>query len=251
MADLPTNFKDDILDTSVNTRRRYRVYENTDGTIELEDVTEYSQVGDEFGAGQINATNREVNKRFDKNMIVRNLNTINAITKEGYVPDALALKEVNDSLQALIKKIYPYGISLIPDMTSDTSPSGIASASAVYDNSSPAYYAFDGKESTAWKSNSNATNTKYIQYQFETAQCVKKIHLIAEAAQACTYTFSGSNDGTTFTDLSTFTVSSGSQVSDYFDISNTESYKYYRLSAVKNSSGFNGVTIYSLMMFDE
>ena len=98
MADLPTNFKDDILDTSVNTRRRYRMYENTDGTIELEDVTEYSQVGDEFGAGQINATNREVNKRFDKNMIVRDLNTINAITKEGYVPDALALKEVNDSL---------------------------------------------------------------------------------------------------------------------------------------------------------
>ena len=99
MADLPTNFKDDILDTSVNTRRRYRVYENTDGTIELEDVTEYSQVGDEFGAGQINAINTEVNKKFDKNMIVRDLDTINAITKEGYAPDALALKEVNQSLQ--------------------------------------------------------------------------------------------------------------------------------------------------------
>lgn len=101
MANLPTNFKDDILDTSVNTRRRYRVYENTDGTIELEDVTEYSQVGDEFGAGQINAINTEVNKKFDKNMIVRDLDTINAITKEGYVPDALALKDVNDSLATL------------------------------------------------------------------------------------------------------------------------------------------------------
>lgn len=99
MATLPTNFKDDILDTSVNTRRRYRMYENTDGTIELEDVTEYSQVGDEFGAGQINATNTEVNKKFDKNMLVRDMATINAITKEGYAPDALALKEVNNSLQ--------------------------------------------------------------------------------------------------------------------------------------------------------
>lgn len=103
MATLPTNFKDDILDTSVNTRRRYRVYENTDGTIELEDVTEYSQVGDVFGAGQINSTNTEVNKKFDKNMLVRDLDTINAITKEGYAPDALALKEVNDSLECLIK----------------------------------------------------------------------------------------------------------------------------------------------------
>lgn len=97
MATLPTNFKDDIIDTSVNTRRRYRVYENTDGTIELEDVTEYSQVGDVYGAGQINATNTEVNKKFDKNMLVRDLDTINAITKEGYAPDALALKDVNDS----------------------------------------------------------------------------------------------------------------------------------------------------------
>lgn len=105
MANLPTNFKDDILDTSVNTRRRYRVYENTDGTIELEDVTEYSQVGDEFGSGQINAINTEVNKKLDKNMIVRDLDTINAIAKEGYVPDALALKEglseINDSLGGL------------------------------------------------------------------------------------------------------------------------------------------------------
>lgn len=99
MATLPTNFKDDILDTSVNTRRRYRMYENTDGTIELEDVTEYSQVGDEFGAGQINSTNTEVNKKFDKNMLVRDLDTINAITKEGYAPDALAFKELNDSLK--------------------------------------------------------------------------------------------------------------------------------------------------------
>lgn len=98
MATLPTNFKDDILDTSVNTRRRYRVYENTDGTIELEDVTEYSQVGDVFGSGQINATNTEVNKKFDKNMLVRDLDTINAITEEGYAPDALALKDVNNSL---------------------------------------------------------------------------------------------------------------------------------------------------------
>ena len=100
MATLPTNFKDDILDTSVNARRRYRVYENTDGTIELEDVTEYSQVGDAFGAGQINSTNTEVNKKFDKIMLVRDLDTISAITKEGYAPDALAIKEVNDSLTA-------------------------------------------------------------------------------------------------------------------------------------------------------
>lgn len=106
MATLPTNFKDDILDTSVNTRRRYRIHENTDGTIELEDATEYSQVGDEFSAGQINATNTEVNEKFEKKMIVRDLDTIGAMTKEGYVPDALALKEVNNSLSGLFERVY-------------------------------------------------------------------------------------------------------------------------------------------------
>lgn len=109
MATLPTNFKDDILDTSVNTRRRYRMYENTDGTVEFEDVTEYQQVGDNYGSGQINATNAEVNTKFDKNMIVRDIDTIGAITKEGYVPDALALKEVNDSLETSLQNIeLPY-----------------------------------------------------------------------------------------------------------------------------------------------
>ena len=106
MAILPTNFKDDILDTSVNARRKYRMHENADGTVEFEDVTEYSQVGSEFGAGQINYINEEVNKKFDKNMVVRDLNTIGAMTEEGYVPDALALKEVNDSLGDISKWKY-------------------------------------------------------------------------------------------------------------------------------------------------
>lgn len=98
MADLPTNLKDDILDSSVNTRRKYRMIENEDGTVEFEDVTEYSQVGDEYGAGLINETNKQVNAKVEKAVIVRDLETIGAITEEGYIPDALALKDVNDSL---------------------------------------------------------------------------------------------------------------------------------------------------------
>ena len=40
---LPTNYKDDVLGDSMDGKRRYRVIENSDGTISLEDVTEYSQ----------------------------------------------------------------------------------------------------------------------------------------------------------------------------------------------------------------
>ena len=61
MADLKTNYKDDIPDESENEKRRYNVIHNADGTITLEDATEYTQKGDNFGAADINATNAKVN----------------------------------------------------------------------------------------------------------------------------------------------------------------------------------------------
>lgn len=58
---LKENYKDDILDVSVNTKRKYRMTENQDGTISLEDETVYTQEGDSFGSGDMNATNGKVN----------------------------------------------------------------------------------------------------------------------------------------------------------------------------------------------
>lgn len=63
---LPVNFQDDIIDTTINDKRRYRLEENTDGTTSLEDATTYEQVGSYFGAEQINATNGAVNELIDK-----------------------------------------------------------------------------------------------------------------------------------------------------------------------------------------
>ena len=59
---LPVNFKDDILGASMNGKRRYQLISNSDGTYSLEDVTEYTQEGSNFGAAQINATNTAVNE---------------------------------------------------------------------------------------------------------------------------------------------------------------------------------------------
>lgn len=60
MADLRTNYKDDVLDTSLNEKRKYRMITNDDGTVSFEDVTEYLQVGDSFGSVDINKTNEEI-----------------------------------------------------------------------------------------------------------------------------------------------------------------------------------------------
>ena len=62
MADLKTNYKDDIPAESENEKRRYNVIHNADGTITLEDATEYTQKGDDFGSADINATNTRVNE---------------------------------------------------------------------------------------------------------------------------------------------------------------------------------------------
>lgn len=62
---LPVNFKDDVIDTSVSDRRRYNLITNSDGTISLEDVTTYEQIGSNFGAIEVNKTNGTVNDLID------------------------------------------------------------------------------------------------------------------------------------------------------------------------------------------
>lgn len=61
MADLKTNYVDDVLDTTKNQVRKYQQIQNDDGTVSFVDVTEYTQVGTSFGAKDINDTNAAIN----------------------------------------------------------------------------------------------------------------------------------------------------------------------------------------------
>lgn len=61
MADLKTSYTDDVLDTSKNTKRKYNIIQNEDGTVSFEDVTEYLQIGDVFSGGDLNKTNAAIN----------------------------------------------------------------------------------------------------------------------------------------------------------------------------------------------
>ena len=66
MEKLPVNYRDDMIDTSVNEKRKYEVTENPDGTKTLEDVTVYKQVGSLYGAEDINRTNRAINQLIEE-----------------------------------------------------------------------------------------------------------------------------------------------------------------------------------------
>ena len=78
MADLKTNYVDDVLDTSVNEKRKYRMIQNADGTVSFDDVTTYTQNGDSFGAKDVNDTNTAVNE------INNNLTANNQLFKYAY-----------------------------------------------------------------------------------------------------------------------------------------------------------------------
>lgn len=58
---LKTDYKDDILNTSVNQLRKYTIVNNADGSISLIDITSYSTVGTFIGAKDINLICKNVN----------------------------------------------------------------------------------------------------------------------------------------------------------------------------------------------
>lgn len=95
---LQTNYKDDILNTSVEGMRRYQMIYNSDNTVSFKDVTPYDQTGSDFGAGDINLTNQAVNQSADAGKIIDDPDTAEATTEEGYIAGVQLFNHVTDSL---------------------------------------------------------------------------------------------------------------------------------------------------------
>ena len=129
---LPTNYKDDVLATSMGKKRRYNLIQNDDGTISLEDATEYTQVGDNYGAAQLNATNQAVNESVDQAKIIDSLDDISANTQPGMVAGALAVA-------ALYGKINTYTNNVLigkwgSSWNLSTTPKNIGSSKPIVDD---------------------------------------------------------------------------------------------------------------------
>lgn len=103
--ELPVDFKDDVLQAEMAGKRKYRIIQNEDETISLEDVTNYSQIGSNFGAAQMNATNLAVNESFDKNKVIDSLADIVANEATGYAAGALAVRELNGKITPLTDSV--------------------------------------------------------------------------------------------------------------------------------------------------
>jgi len=126
------------------------------------------------------------------------------------------------------------GAMSIPLMTSNTTPSGIANASSTtnFSGGIGPYGAFDRNTNTLWESN---VATAWLSYQFPTGKIIKRygfFSYFSNNPNPRTWTFEGSNDGSTWTTLDTQTNFITTISTFYsFDISsNVTSYLYYRIN---------------------
>lgn len=62
---LKENYSDDVFEG----KRKYQITDNPDGTKSIDDVTSYTSEGDLFGANDINATNKAINRSNSKKSI--------------------------------------------------------------------------------------------------------------------------------------------------------------------------------------
>lgn len=155
--------------------------------------------------------------------------------------------------------------NIIPNMTSNTTPSGIANCSDIISGTYDCWKAFDGIDrddsasANAWFSATKATNPfpKWLQYKFDTGKVINRyvVHNRGGAGndnrKPANWTFIASNDSLTWTILDTqinqFNASSGYSNGTY-NFTNTNSYTYYRINISANW-GADYVTIGELEMF--
>ena len=98
---LPTNFMDDILNESMNGKRRWIITQNDDGTYTLDDATTYDQLGNTFGQAQVNAMNKAINESVDQARVIDDYNTLAAVNQDGFVPGAKPVAQLISDLGGL------------------------------------------------------------------------------------------------------------------------------------------------------
>lgn len=154
------------------------------------------------------------------------------------------------------KLIYS-SLNAIPQMTSNTSPSGIASASNIYSTSYDAWKAFDRVDDVSVWATTSGVPTGWIRYEFNQAKQIGKYSLKQASVWSATtmpmnWTFEGSNDGSTWTILDT-----RDNVKDWgmgekrtFEFYNDKFFKIYRLNISRNVSNLEYIVIQEIEMFE-
>lgn len=148
-----------------------------------------------------------------------------------------------DGLNNNISNVYLPNMA-IPKMTSNTQPSGIVTANIGSTNN---WYAFDQDSTTLWSSNVN--NSGFIVYQFPVAKTIKRYRFTSTGnGVPKNFTFDGSNDGTTWTQIELISNNTTTYLSGATVAANTTAYLYYRLNVTAAQTITNPVYLNSFEM---
>lgn len=152
--------------------------------------------------------------------------------------------------------LNPSTTDAVPTMTSNTAPSGVASASSIDQATYDAYKAFDGSTTTRWLT-SSGTTTGWLQYQFTTSKIINK-YTVAPTASARapkTWTIKASNTGVfggeeVILDTQTNITGWVNQTAKTFTFTNSNSYLYYRIDVTENSGDASFLDIGELQLIE-
>jgi hypothetical protein len=155
-------------------------------------------------------------------------------------------QNINVASLTNLTPLYYLQNQIIPLMTSNVSPSGLADATT---NSSNAYLAFNGNRTNYW--NSGIANTGILIYRFDTAKTIKRYSFSkGNYYSPKNWTFEASDDGTNWTVLHTVTNDTGVVRYTSGDIGNTTGYLYYRINVTANVAPYE-TRMYSFEMSEE
>lgn len=164
-----------------------------------------------------------------------------SVVLNNQVPTMTSNTTPSGTASASSVNVYTGTSDIIPTMTSNTTPSGTASASSDNGSGYAAWKTMDNDNATYWATNN--TTTGWIRYQFPAAHIVVKYTMTASSALTSStpknWTFEGSNDGTNWTTLDTQTNQTGwtSNQKRTYTFSNTTAYSYYRINVSVNNGG--------------
>ena len=160
------------------------------------------------------------NNDYCANKLLANSTWLNAICNSTYFESVLNVK--------------------VPTMTSNTTPSGVASCS---DNNSVAYKLFDNNDTTGLETGKTSGNI-YGQYQFTQNCKVRKCKYFVQNFTPSKIVISASNDGSSFVQVHEQTVSTSS--GEFGFISNV-AYKIWRATVYFGSGGY--MRLYTLQFY--
>ena len=148
------------------------------------------------------------------------------------------------AISGICNELQFYGRELkvsVPNMTSNTAPYGVVSASDYASGGEP-YKAFDADASSAWTANTSTSGSgSYVEYEFPAPVIIKQIyaHLSSNLSQTYTYVYKVlAKDGDSWVDLvaDTTIVATNNNAYVYLSLSDNETpYSAYRIYKVSST----------------